>query len=104
MKARKVSVLRERGGRRVCGAEPQVSERINSIERKADTMKTYLLRTPNTVEPQTRGREFAPCVFAPQQKIARLGAGGKIEEDLHRLHVRKLNGFERGKVLAPRHS
>jgi hypothetical protein len=28
-----------------CRAEPQVSERINANERKADTMKTYLLKT-----------------------------------------------------------
>jgi transposase len=65
MKARKVSALRERGLRRVCGAEPQVDgdtigrhhlnnreTPINSIERKTDTMKTYILRDPNSVEPQ----------------------------------------------------
>ncbi len=65
MKASKVSALRERGLRRGCGAEPQIEavaqltdtnpnnheQRINQ-ERKTDTMKTYILRDPHTVEPQ----------------------------------------------------
>jgi hypothetical protein len=67
MKARKVSALRERGLRPdVCReAEPQVDgdtiarhhlnnreAPINSMKRKTDTMKTYILRDPNAVEPQ----------------------------------------------------
>ena len=33
-----VSALRERGWRRECGGEPQVSEHVTSIARKADTI------------------------------------------------------------------
>src|SRR5262245_53023831 len=66
MKATKVSALRERGlPADVCRkAEPQADGEtidrhhlnnrpspINS-ERKTDTMKSYILREPNTVEPQ----------------------------------------------------
>jgi hypothetical protein len=36
----------------VCGAEPPVKETMNSIERKTDTMKTYLLRKSKSVEAQ----------------------------------------------------
>src|ERR1041385_7970198 len=56
MKAKAVSVLRERGLRPdVCRwAEPQCCELAfkQPIERKTDTMKTYILRDPNSVEPQ----------------------------------------------------
>src|SRR5215204_816028 len=37
-------------------AEPQVSESNNSMERKTDTMKTYILRDLKTVEPQRTAR------------------------------------------------
>ena len=62
MKAIKMSALRERGLRPdMCrGVEPQVSEFINSIERKADTMKTYIRRDPNAVEPQNSLRADPP--------------------------------------------
>jgi len=56
MKVKVVPALRKRGLRRGCGAEPRVSETINSMERTADTMKTYLLRAPKTVEPQKPAR------------------------------------------------
>jgi hypothetical protein len=59
MKAKKVSALRERGWRCECSAEPQADDATagrhhlnnretlgNWLERKADTMKTYLLRDP----------------------------------------------------------
>ena len=53
MKARKVSALRKRGLRCVCSAEPEVRLVMTSNQkRKADTMKTYILRAHNTVEPQ----------------------------------------------------
>ena len=71
MKAKKVSALRERGLRPDVGreTEPQVSESINSIERKTDTMKTYLLRDPNTVEPQ-KPRGLEPPAPGPSAACA----------------------------------
>src|SRR5688572_29911709 len=56
MKRVKVSALRERGLHCLCSAEPQVSESINSIERKADTMKTYILRPFPPVDAQAAPR------------------------------------------------
>jgi hypothetical protein len=58
MKASKVSALRsKRGLHRVSGAEPQVVGLTpqTTNERRANTMKTYLLRAPKTVESQTEG-------------------------------------------------
>jgi hypothetical protein len=54
MKARKVFAVRERGWRsdRCPGAEPQRLMPNSNIERKANTMKTYILRDPHTVEPK----------------------------------------------------
>src|SRR6185295_16162939 len=55
MKAKAVSVPRDkRGLRRVRGAEPPVVGPApqTTNERKTDTMKTYILRDPNSVEPQ----------------------------------------------------
>src|ERR1051325_7882647 len=56
MKAKAVSVLRERGfPPDVCRwAQPQCCELAfkQLIERKTDTMKTCILRDPNSVEPQ----------------------------------------------------
>src|SRR5437867_6808715 len=65
MKAEVVPALRERGLHHPCGAEPQADgdtigrhhlnnreSPINSMERKADTMKTYILRDSDVVEPQ----------------------------------------------------
>jgi hypothetical protein len=54
MKVKMVSALRKRGLRREGGAEPQMSEWINPNKRKADTMKTYLLKIPASVEPKAR--------------------------------------------------
>ena len=54
-----MSALRsKRGLRRVNGAEPQVVGLTpqTTNERRANTMKTYLLRDPKTVEPQTPRR------------------------------------------------
>ena len=56
MKVKVVPAFPERGLRRECGAEPQVSETINSVERNTDTTKTYLLRAPKAVEPQKPAR------------------------------------------------
>ena len=60
MGAGAVSALRsKRGLRRVSGAEPQVvglAPQTTMNDRKANTMKTYILRDPNTVEPQKAQR------------------------------------------------
>ena len=51
MKGKVVPALRERGLRRVCGAEPQRCEpQFKPAQRKADTMKTYLLKNTPAVE------------------------------------------------------
>ena len=50
-----MSALRERGWRRPdqCrDAEPQRLVNNSNRERKTDTMKTYILRDPDAVEPQ----------------------------------------------------
>src|ERR1017187_861019 len=63
MKANKVSALRsKRGLHRVNGAEPQVVGHApqTTNDRKADTMKTYILRNPKTVEPQKSHRSPRP--------------------------------------------
>src|SRR5687767_2965 len=64
MKAGEVSALREGGLRRACGAEPPGCEPprkcpFKQQERKADTMKTYLLKTPAIVEPKARLKKSA---------------------------------------------
>ena len=49
----------EHGLRRVSGAEPQVvglAPQTTMNDRKANTMKTYILRDPKAVEPQKRQR------------------------------------------------
>jgi len=57
MKGEVVSAFRERGLHLgVRDAEPQVSESINSIERKTDTMKSYILRELKAVQPQKSAR------------------------------------------------
>jgi len=63
MKAKAVSALRrKRGLRRVSGAEPQVVGLTpqTTQKRRANTMKTYLLRAPKTVEPQNTPAPRAP--------------------------------------------
>src|SRR5215831_8353244 len=60
MKRAKVSALRERGLHRVCGAEPQCLVVNSNSERKADTMKTYILRPINPVERQSRRSDDPP--------------------------------------------
>jgi hypothetical protein len=53
MKGEVVFASRERGLRLIeRDVEPQVSASNNSVERKPDTMKTYILRELKTVEPQ----------------------------------------------------
>jgi hypothetical protein len=80
MKANKVSALRKRGLR--CdvsrGAEPLIEavpqltdtnpnnqEQLSNIERKTDTMKTYILRTAQPVELQKTPRSPRPKPAAP---------------------------------------
>src|SRR5688572_29966884 len=64
MKARKVSVLRRKRGLRpvVRVAEPPVVGLTpqTTVDRRTDTMKTYLLREPQTVEPQKARRTPRP--------------------------------------------
>ena len=64
MKARKESALRsKRGLHHGRGAEPQVVGRTpqTTNDRSTDTMKTYLLREPKTVEPQNARRAAVPA-------------------------------------------
>src|SRR5260221_10012559 len=74
MKAKGVSALRsERGLRRVSGAEPPVVGRAPQTtrnDRRANTMKTYILRDLKSVEPQKI--QFAPrsAPAAPPRALA----------------------------------
>src|SRR4029453_8096412 len=66
MKRGKVSPLRERGWRCGCSEPPRCEPKIKQlIERKTDTMKTYILREPDSVEPQK-----AQCVQTPPTSLA----------------------------------
>src|SRR5664279_3081329 len=65
MKRVKVSALRSERGLRPVGrvAEPPVvglAPQTTKNDRKANTMKTYILRDPKTVEPQTSLRPLRP--------------------------------------------
>src|SRR5215475_697735 len=80
MKGKAVSAFRERGLHlAVRDAEPQVSESINSMERKTDTMKTYILRELKTVEPQKTARRSrskptpAPAAMATSKPALFIG-------------------------------
>ena len=69
MKAKLVPALRsKRGLRRSNGAEPQVvglAPQTSNEERKADTMKTYLLKASASVEPKAApGKRCAPTSLA----------------------------------------
>ena len=62
------ALRRKRGLRRVSGAEPQVVGLApqTTNERRANTMKTYILRDPRAVEPQKpRSRAATPLPAAP---------------------------------------
>jgi hypothetical protein len=66
MKVKKLPALRgKRGLHRVSGAEPQVvGLALQTMkEKKADTMKTYLLKNTNAVEPKaaTQLRPLTNC-------------------------------------------
>ena len=75
MKASKVSVLRERGLRRGCGAEPQGCEpQFKQREWKTDTMKTYLLKTSPTVEPKAGPK---PARQKPSTSTSMAGASSR---------------------------
>jgi hypothetical protein len=57
MKGEAVSAVREGGlDLAVRDADPRVNESINSVERKTDIMKTYILRDLKAVEPQKSAR------------------------------------------------
>src|ERR1035437_7846343 len=65
MKVKAVSALRSERGLRPVGrdAEPQVvghAPQTTMNDRRANTMKTYILRDPKTVEPQTSPRPLRP--------------------------------------------
>src|ERR1035437_5370394 len=75
MKAKRVSALRSRGGlHRVNGAEPQVVGLTpqTTDNRKANTMKTYILRPSPPVEPQKTIRSPRPKTAAPLPAAALL--------------------------------
>src|ERR1017187_6193546 len=75
MKANRVSALRsKRGLHRVNGAEPQVVGRTpqTTDNRKANTMKTYILRPSTPVEPQKTIRSPRPKTAAPLTAAALL--------------------------------
>jgi hypothetical protein len=83
MKANKVSALRgKRGLHRVKGAEPPIEavsqltdtnpnnhEQLSNIERKTDTMKTYILRNCKPVEPQKSIRLHSPDFPAGRSRV-----------------------------------
>src|SRR6185436_3911930 len=66
MKGKVVPALRsKRGLRRGCGAEPpgcepQCEQQFRQHERKADTMKTYLLKNASVVEPKAAPKTARP--------------------------------------------
>ena len=72
MKAKAVSALRrKRGLRRVGGAEPQVvglTPQTTMMTERTDTMKTYLLREPKTVEPQKPVRAAGRAPAQPRSQ------------------------------------
>src|ERR1017187_2220279 len=76
MEANKVSALRsKRGLHRVNGAEPQVvglKPQTTDI-RKTDTIKTNILRSPNTFEPQKPTRAARPQAAVATTTSALLG-------------------------------
>src|SRR5215510_11681395 len=71
MKRAKVSALRERGLHCVCSAEPQCCEPKfkQPIERKADTMKSYILRPFPPVDAQDLQRDQASTAARTQQVL-----------------------------------
>ena len=74
MKAKVVPALRsKRGLRRASAAEPQVVGLTpqTTKKRRASTMKTYILRTPKTVEPQTAARSRAMQPSAVDHSLRR---------------------------------
>src|ERR1039458_4885916 len=76
MKANKVSAPRsKRGLRRVNGAEPQVVGLTpqTTMKRKANTMKTYILRQTKPVERQKSSRLACPKPTVPLTTAALLG-------------------------------
>src|ERR1017187_2135260 len=75
MKVKQVSALRsKRGLHRVNGAEPQVVGLTpqTTMKRKANTMKTYILRPAPPVEPQKTIRSPRPKTAAPLTAAALL--------------------------------
>src|ERR1035437_4675075 len=76
MKANKVSALRSKRGLHPAGrgAEPQVVGLTpqTTMKRKANTMKTYILRSTKTVEPQKSIRPPRPKPTAPVTPVIHL--------------------------------
>jgi hypothetical protein len=63
MKEKVVTALQERGSRRGCGAEPPSCEPpFKQPERKADTMKAYLLKNAVTVETKAARKSEEGCM------------------------------------------
>ena len=76
-KVKLVPALRERGLRRGCGAEPPGCEPpfkgpFQPPERKADTMKTYLLKSAGAVEPKSRVENRPPNAAAWSQRALKI--------------------------------
>ena len=81
-----MSALRdERGLHRVSGAEPQVvglAPQTTSNDRRTNTMKTYLLRDPKTVEPEKRQCQHAdPATDYHPEYDANYGHGSMWPND-----------------------
>src|ERR1039458_4002026 len=104
MKANKVSALRsKRGLHRVNGAEPQVvglTPQTTDL-RKTDTMKTYILRSTNTVEPQKLARAARPQAAVATSRTHQQAGPLRRAGRSHRLHRRESRalGFHRGPAL-----
>src|SRR6266568_91102 len=84
MKANRVSALRvKRGLHRVNGAEPPVVGLTpqTTMKRKANTMKTYILRAPQPVEPQKSIRSPRPKLVIPATPVTIVGRPSVTAKD-----------------------
>jgi hypothetical protein len=80
MKSKVLSAFRERGLHLAeRDAEPQVWSMKRKLERKTDTMKTYILREPKAVQPQKSARPSRakpggePAAVAPSRPALFIG-------------------------------
>jgi len=86
-------------------AEPQVSESINSMEKKTETMKTYILRDLKAVEPQKTAHPArfqptsAPAPGPYQQKWQSTPGAGRCARRLPEKKTQKLLKKKRNETL-----